>query len=89
MTVLGTNKTGKTIPETTPNRLIASDFDIPAPISIAGSKTATADETKDALARTEVIGRDALNRGFKLLTGLAILPPRIKNQTMERVKENR
>ena len=89
MTVLGTNKTGKTIPETTPNRLIASDFDIPAPISIAGSKTATADETKDALARTEVIGRVALTSGFSWRLGEASLPPQTKKHRLEAEKENK
>ena len=89
MIVLGINKTGKTMPEITPKRDIALPFDIPLFTNIAGSKTATAEFTKELLARTEVIGRDALNSGFRLFLGAEIFPPRSKNKKVERVKENR
>ncbi len=52
------------MPETMPKRAVASACDVPARISITGNKTATAELTSEPLARTDVMGRDALNRGF-------------------------
>ena len=66
MTVEGINKIGITIPETMPNSVNASPLSKPARISIIGNKTATAEFTKELLARTEVIGRVALNSGFSI-----------------------
>ena len=62
---------------------------MPARTSIAGSKTATAEVTSEALARTEVIGRDALNNGFNSFLGEESLPPLAKKQRVDEVKEKR
>ena len=80
---------GKTIPETTPKRVRASLPENPARTSITGNKTATAELTRELLARTEVIGRDALNSGFKVFLGCKTLLPCIKKQRAEAVKEKR
>jgi excinuclease UvrABC helicase subunit UvrB len=60
---------------------------MPARTSIAGSKTATAEVTSEVLARTEVIGRDALNKGFSSVLGEESFPPRAKKQRADAVKE--
>ena len=85
----GMNKMGITIPETIPNKVNASLLSKPARSNMIGSKTATAELTKDALARTEVIGRVALNNGFSMVCGLANFPPRRRKHTKDAVKEKR
>ena len=89
MTVEGTKRMGKTIPETTPNNFKASFSDKPARMSITGNKTATAELTREPLARTAVMGIEDFKRGFSVPFGEEILPPRIKNQTRERLQEKR
>ena len=74
MTVDGIKSTGKTIPETTPKVAVASACESPALTNITGSKTAMAELTSEPLARTDVIGRDALNRGFSVFLGDENLP---------------
>ena len=75
MMVDGINKIGIAMPETTPKSAKASDSDTPVWISIAGNKTAIAELTSEPLARTEVIGRVALNSGFKDFFGVENFPP--------------
>ena len=56
---------------------------------MTGNKTAIAELIKEALARTEVIGRDEVSNGFSCFFGEEIFPPLIKNQAVEMAKEKK
>ena len=77
------------MPVTMPNSLTASRSSNPERMSIAGNKMATAELMREPLARTEVIGRDALSNGFSSFFGLERRPPCKKKQRVDAVKEKR
>ena len=85
----GINKTGRAIPETTPKSFNASVSLAPAFNSMMGSKTATRELTKEALARTAVIGKVDLHNGRSVFLGFASFPPFIKKQMQAAEKEKR
>ena len=87
--VEGIKITGITMPETMPNKAIASLLFTPARISITGNNTAMAELIKEPPARAEVIGRVALKIGFNCFFGEESLPPNRKKQRPDAVKEKR